>query len=243
MATLGELTAGIAHEIKNPLNFVTNFADVSHEMIQEAIHAESDEERGNILADLRINLGKIREHGHRADGIVRGMMLHARGAAGEMIETDVNELIETAINLAYHGMRASHPDRNVRIERTFAPSLPAILLLPPEISRVMLNLLNNALYAASSASPRRDQEGVVTVTTAQQDHHVEVRVRDNGPGVPAEIKDKIFQPFFTTKPAGEGTGLGLSMSYDIVVNGHGGSLTCESNGDGAEFIVQLPVKP
>jgi signal transduction histidine kinase len=189
------------------------------------------------------------------------MMLHARGGVGELISTDINTLVEEAVNLAYHGIRATHISFNVTFVKNYHPSRLELNVVQQEISRVLLNLLNNAMYAVRSATaavpvqpllgendspaaPLRatDYEPTIWITTKAHKDRIEIRIRDNGPGIPDEIQQKIFQPFFTTKPTGEGTGLGLSMSYDIIVNGHGGSLTCSSNGEGAEFVVSLPAR-
>jgi two-component system, NtrC family, sensor kinase len=246
MATLGEMTAGIAHEIKNPLNFVTNFSEVSNEMIGDIEQARTEEERAAILGDLKTTLAKIREHGRRADNIVKGMMMHARGAAGELAVLDINVLVDEAVNLAYHGMQATRNASRVTLERRYHPSALMARVIPQEISRVVMNILNNAMYAvqqrAATLEPGTDppSPGIVLISTAQRPQGVEIRVRDNGSGIPVEIQDKIFQPFFTTKPTGDGTGLGLSMSYDIVVNGHGGTLVCNSDRAGAEFVITLP---
>jgi signal transduction histidine kinase len=257
MVTLGEMTAGLAHEIKNPLNFVTNFSTVAKDMLTDFEQAEDEEERAAVLADLRSNLTRIVEHGRRADSIIEGMMLHARGGVGESVITDINELVDDAVNLAYHGMRATHISFDVTIEKSFYPGRLETNVIPQEISRVLLNLLNNAMYAVSGISspsqetlplesatpalvPQENSHPKIWITTALRDHSIEIRVRDNGPGIPEHIHQKIFEPFFTTKPTGEGSGLGLSMSYDIIVNGHGGSLTCSSSDAGAEFVITLP---
>jgi two-component system NtrC family sensor kinase len=256
MASLGQLTAGIAHEIKNPLNFVNNFANLSLELLgelkeiaapaltalDEAKRAEADE----VIALLTSNLAKITEHGQRADGIVRSMLEHSRGSAGERRSVDANALVEDALNLAYHGARAQDQSFNITLEREFAAGLAPVTLTPQDITRVLLNLVSNGFYAVRK---RCDAAGggfepTLTVTTRELGDAVEIRVRDNGIGIPAEIKDKLFQPFFTTKPTGEGTGLGLSISYDIVTNQHGGTITVDSEpGSFTEFIVTLPREP
>jgi two-component system, NtrC family, sensor kinase len=254
MASLGQLTAGIAHEIKNPLNFVKNFAGLSVELLDElketaapAINALADEKRAEIdetITMLTGNLEKIAEHGRRADGIVKSMLEHSRGSSGERRSVDLNGLIEEALNLAYHGGRAQDASFNITLERDFAEAMAPIELVPQDITRVCLNLFSNGFYAAT----KRQREGrdpkfkpTLKVTTRDLGDAVEIRVRDNGTGIPAEIKDKLFQPFFTTKPTGEGTGLGLSISYDIVTQQHGGSITVDSRvGDFTEFTVRLP---
>src|ERR1044071_2063202 len=229
MASLGQLTAGIAHEIKNPLNFVNNFAGLSVELLDElkeaaapVINALDQDTRAEIdetIDMLTSNLEKIAEHGRRADGIVTSMLEHSRGASGERRVVDLNNLIEEALNLAYHGGRAQDQSFNVTLERDFGPGIAPIELVPQDITRVCLNLFGNAFYAAT----KRQKEGgdttfkpTLKVSTQDLGDAVEIRIRDNGIGIPEKIKDKLFQPFFTTKPTGEGTGLGLSISYDIV---------------------------
>ena len=254
MASLGQLTAGIAHEIKNPLNFVNNFADLSVELLDElketaapAIAVLDEDKRTEIdetIGMLTGNLEKIAEHGRRADGIVKSMLEHSRGTSGERRSVDLNSLIDEALNLAYHGGRAQDASFNITLERDFAHSIAPIELVPQDITRVCLNLFGNGFYAAT----KRQKEGSdpafkpsLKVSTRDLGDAVEVRVRDNGVGISAEIKDKLFQPFFTTKPTGEGTGLGLSISFDIVTQEHGGTITVDSQiGDFTEFTVRLP---
>jgi len=252
MAALGQLTAGIAHEIKNPLNFVNNFAGLSVELLDElrettapALATLDQDKRADVdetIEMLTANLEKIAEHGQRADNIVKSMLEHSRGASGERREVDLNGVIEEALNLAYHGARAQDQSFNIALERDYAPRLRPIELAPQEMTRVFLNLFGNGFYAATKRA--RDHGSIrpaLTVRTREQGDAVEVRVRDNGTGIPPEIKDKLFQPFFTTKPTGEGTGLGLSISYDIVTQQHGGTITVESEpGSYTEFIVRLP---
>jgi predicted ATPase/signal transduction histidine kinase len=250
MASLGQLTAGIAHEIKNPLNFVNNFAELNAELATE-LATELEQRPDARLADvkdtftyLKLNADKIREHGERADSIVRSMMQHASGAAGERQKADVNALVEEYVSLAYHGIRAQQRDLQVVIERDYDPSVGAVEMLPQEMGRVFVNLLNNAFYAVRDKQLKADGAYTpsVSVSTRRQGDHVRILVRDNGPGIPPAVSNKIFVPFFTTKPPGSGTGLGLSMSYDIVVHGHRGMLAVESaEGGGATFIVTLPV--
>jgi two-component system, NtrC family, sensor kinase len=254
MASLGQLTAGIAHEIKNPLNFVNNFAGLSVELLDElketaapVITALDDEKRAEIdetIGMLTGNLEKIAEHGRRADGIVKSMLEHSRGTSGERRSVDLNELIEEALNLAYHGARAQDASFNITLERDFSEAIAPIELVPQDVTRVCLNLFGNGFYAATK---RQNVEGdakfkpTLRVSTRDLGDAVEVHVRDNGTGIPAEIKDKLFQPFFTTKPTGEGTGLGLSISYDIVTQQHGGTITVDSRvGEFTEFTVRLP---
>jgi signal transduction histidine kinase len=254
LASLGQLTAGIAHEIKNPLNFVNNFAALSAELTDELndvlkpatmsdkIRAEVDELTG-MLTD---NLQKVVQHGKRADSIVRNMLLHSREGSGEQRLTDVNALIEESLNLAYHGARAEKPQFNVTLERDFAPDAGMVEMFPQEITRVMLNLVSNGFYAATK---RKNESGdtpfdpVLRASTRNLGDRIEIRVRDNGTGIPPDVKEKMFNPFFTTKPAGEGTGLGLSMSHDIVVKQHGGTIEVETApGDFTEFRIVLPRK-
>ncbi len=255
MASLGQLTAGIAHEIKNPLNFVNNFAQLSTELTDEFVEkldanadktiAEVRYELNDLLADLRTNNAKINEHGKRADSIVKSMMQHARGGKGECQPTDVNALVEEYINLTYHGMRAKVLDFNVSIERDFGKIDGKVEMVPQEIGRVLLNLLGNAFDAVREQKQPADgaYSPKVTVATRSVNGHVEIRVSDNGCGIPDELREKIFEPFFTTKPTGSGTGLGLSLSYDIITQAHGGTLTMEStSGEGATFIITLPAR-
>ena len=258
MASLGQLTAGIAHEIKNPLNFVNNFAGVSAELLGElrealgptmgGLKAEAYAEAEALITTLNNNLSKIAEHGRRADGIVKSMLLHSRGGSGERQNVDINSLIEEALNLAYHGARAQDKEFNITIERDLDPNLGPIELVPQDITRVFLNLFGNAFYATK----KRQQDGkvsagyrpVLRVTTRNLVDKVEARVRDNGVGIPADVHAKMFTPFFTTKPTGEGTGLGLSISYDIVTQQHGGTITVESQvNEFTEFVIRLPRKP
>ena len=251
MASLGQLTAGIAHEIKNPLNFVNNFAELSRELLgelKEAVDSAPDGTRAEDLDELMTtldgNLAKIAEHGRRADGIVKSMLLHSRGGSGERRQSDLNALIEEALNLAFHGARAQDQSFNVTLERDLDPSIGPLEAVPQDLTRVFLNLFGNAFYAVN----KRRREGgepafapILTITTRNRGDEIEVRVRDNGTGIPPEIRDKLFQPFFTTKPTGEGTGLGLSISYDIVVQEHGGSIAVDSQpGEFTEFTLRLP---
>jgi two-component system NtrC family sensor kinase len=257
MAALGQLTAGIAHEIKNPLNFVNNFAGLSVELLDElketarpAIAGLAEDERAEvdeIVGMLTGNLEKIAEHGRRADGIVKSMLEHSRGGTGERREVDLNNLVEEALNLAYHGARAQDQNFNISLERDFAQGIAHIELVPQDVTRVLLNLIGNGFYAATQrrhdgAEP--DFRPALKVTTRDLGDTVEIRVRDNGIGIPAEIRDKLFQPFFTTKPTGEGTGLGLSISYDIVTQQHGGTIGLDSTvGEFTEFAIRLPRGP
>jgi two-component system NtrC family sensor kinase len=254
MASLGQMTAGIAHEIKNPLNFVNNFAGLSVELLDELketaapiLAALDDDKRAEVdevVGMLTGNLEKIAEHGRRADGIVKSMLEHSRGASGERREVDLNALLEEALNLAYHGARAQDASFNITLERDLDAKIVPIELAPQEITRVLLNLFSNGFYAADKrrreiAEP--DFRPTLKVATHDLGVAVEIRVRDNGVGIPPEIKDKLFQPFFTTKPTGEGTGLGLSISWDIVTQQHGGAITLDSRvGEFTEFAIRLP---
>jgi signal transduction histidine kinase len=246
MASLGELTAGIAHEIQNPLNFVNNFAEVSNELIEEM---KEELAVGNwqvaleIAEDIRQNLEKINHHGKRADSIVKGMLQHSRTSSGQKELTDINVLCDEYLRLAFHGLRAKDKSFNAKFEMEFDPGLPKVNVIPQEIGRVILNLINNAFYAVSEKKKLSSvpYEPEVIVSTKEDGDHIEVRVRDNGNGIPESIRDKIFQPFFTTKPTGQGTGLGLSLSYDIITKGHGGKLKVETEvGKFTEFILILP---
>ncbi len=253
MAALGQLTAGIAHEIKNPLNFVNNFAGLSVELLDELKEAAApgiailDEDTRAEIDDtvklLTSNLEKIAEHGQRADGIVRSMLDHSRGGSGERREVDLNALVDEALNLAYHGARAQDQSFNITMEREFDKALRPIEVVPQDMTRVFLNLIGNGFYAAAKRS-RENADGyrpVLRVLTRDLGEAVEVRIRDNGTGIPPEIRDKLFQPFVTTKPTGEGTGLGLSISYEIVTQQHGGSIEVDSEiGSFTEFRVVLP---
>jgi signal transduction histidine kinase len=245
MASLGELTAGIAHEIQNPLNFVNNFSEVSNELVDE-MNKELDkgdiEEAKAIAADIKQNLEKINHHGRRADAIVKGMLQHSRKSSGQKELTDINALADEYLRLSYHGLKAKNKTFNATLETSFDASLPKINVVSQDIGRVLLNLYNNAFYAVSERQ-KVEGEGYkpeVSVATKLVGDKVEIRVMDNGSGIPENIADKIFQPFFTTKPTGQGTGLGLSLSYDII-KVHGGEIKVETKeGKGTMFNVQLP---
>jgi signal transduction histidine kinase len=246
MASLGELTAGIAHEIQNPLNFVNNFSEVStelvKEMVQEVDKGNTDEVKA-IANDVVQNLEKINHHGTRAADIVKGMLQHSRSSNGVKELTDINALCDEYLRLFYHGLRAKDKPFNADFETKFDTTLAPINVVPQDIGRVILNLINNAFYAVNEKSKQgiADYEPTISVVTKKVNHQVEIRVTDNGNGIPPNILDKIFQPFFTTKPTGQGTGLGLSLSYDIV-KAHGGELMVESKeGAGSEFLIQLPI--
>jgi two-component system, NtrC family, sensor kinase len=251
LASLGQLTAGIAHEIKNPLNFVNNFAALSAELgdeLKDALRpAVLDDtlrtEVNELTGLLKDNLGKVVQHGKRADSIVKNMLLHSREGSGEQRSADINALVEESLNLAYHGARAEKPGFNITMRRNIDPDAGMIDVYPQEITRVLLNLISNGFYAATKRK-ESDEDGfepTLTASTRSLANGVEIRIRDNGNGIPEEIKVKIFNPFFTTKPAGEGTGLGLSMSHDIIVKQHGGSIHFETElGVFTEFVVTLP---
>jgi two-component system NtrC family sensor kinase len=249
MASLGELTAGIAHEIQNPLNFVNNFSEVSAELVAELVEAQAQPTRdagleAELLADLTQNLQKITQHGQRASGIVRGMLAHSRQSSGERRPTQVNALVGEYVRLAYQGLRTKDPAFTAELPTELSADLPKVEAVPSELGRVLLNLLTNALYAVQQRQ-RTGEVGympTVRVRTQRVGHQVQVQVQDNGTGMSPEVQAKVFQPFFTTKPAGEGTGLGLSLSYDIITQGHGGTLTVESeSGQGSTFTISLPV--
>jgi signal transduction histidine kinase/uncharacterized protein (DUF2164 family) len=250
LASLGALTAGIAHEIKNPLNFVNNFSELSTELVDEFIKATDETERQEIGADLKINLQKINEHGKRADSIVKNMLQHSRSGSGEKQPTDINQLCEEYFNLAFHGKRANDSNFNCEMVKNLDKTLPQVNCVVQDISRVILNLINNAFDAVRE----REIEGktpnykpIVTLITKQINNTISISISDNGKGIPQHIQEKIFEPFFTTKPAGQGTGLGLSLSYDIV-KAHGGeliietkSLSANSDLNGTEFKIVLPL--
>ncbi|MFZ1371159.1 MAG: ATP-binding protein, partial [Ferruginibacter sp.] len=246
MASLGELTAGIAHEIQNPLNFVNNFSEVSNELISEM----ADElDKGNtaeakvIARDVQQNLEKILHHGKRADGIVKGMLQHSRSSSNKKEPTDINELADEYLRLAYHGLRARDKSFNAVLKTGFDDTIGAVNIIPQDIGRVILNLITNAFFAVDERKKQQEQgfEPAVFVSTKRLTDRIEIIVKDNGTGIPQKVLDKIFQPFFTTKPTGKGTGLGLSLSYDIV-KAHGGELKVETqDGEGSEFIIVLPI--
>ncbi|WP_158829862.1 sensor histidine kinase [Mucilaginibacter lacusdianchii] len=246
LASLGELTAGIAHEIQNPLNFVNNFSEVSAELIdelEEELNKGDKEEAIAIAEDIKQNLEKIRHHGKRADGIVKGMLQHSRASTGQKEPTDINVVADEYLRLAYHGLRAKDKMFNAELIANLDGNLPKINIVPQDIGRVLLNLFTNAFYATHQKrkTAGADYKPTVALTTATTDNEVVITVKDNGTGIPEEVRDKIMQPFFTTKPTGEGTGLGLSLSYDIVVKGHGGTINVESEeGEYTQFTISLP---
>ena len=255
MASLGELTAGIAHEIQNPLNFVNNFSEVSQELLEEMaqeLAVDNKQQAIDLATDVKQNLEKINFHGKRADAIVKGMLQHSRSSTGTKEPTDINALCDEYLRLAYHGMRAKDKSFNVTIKTDFDPGMGMVNVIPQDIGRVILNLITNAFHAVSAP---KSSEGdllyspTVTVKTFLLKspsgdlgaNRAQISVTDNGPGIPDAIKDKIFQPFFTTKPTGQGTGLGLSLSYDII-KAHGGELLLDTKvGEGSTFTIQLPV--
>lgn len=253
MASLGQLTAGIAHEIKNPLNFINNFSeisiDISKELIEEIdnqsdrLDPKSVDYIKEILNDLNQNAKKINEHGKRADSIVKGMLLHSRGKSGERQQTNLNDLLQEYLNLAYHGFRAQDSTFNLKMETNFDSSIEPVNIVPQNISRVFLNIFNNGCYSVHEKKKEKKDSynPVLSVFTKNLGDKIEIRIRDNGKGIPQDILDKIFNPFFTTKPTGKGTGLGLSLSYDIIVQEHKGELKVSSEpGDYAEFTITIP---
>jgi len=251
LASLGQLTAGIAHEIKNPLNFVNNFSGVSAELIDELQEALKDsslnekrrEEVAELMGTLRSNLDKVIQHGKRADAIVKNMLLHSHQGSGEHRPVAINAIVEESLKLAYHGARAEKDNFNIMVEQSFDPVAGEAEIFPQEITRVLLNLISNGVYAAKKKASRDGElyKPTLTASTKSLGDRVEIRIRDNGMGIPADIKDKMFNPFFTTKPAGEGTGLGLSISHDIIVKQHGGSIEVETEpGEYTEFRIILP---
>ena len=262
MASLGELTAGIAHEIQNPLNFVNNFSEINFELIEEMkaeISAGNTAEAFAIADNIKDNEKKIIHHGKRADGIVKGMLQHSRSSSGQKEPTDINALADEYLRLSYHGLRAKDKSFNATMETNFDENLGNIDVIPQDVGRAFLNLFTNAFYAVAEKKKLRETEGdkpgksyipKVTVCTKKISPgpgdtpgrgKVEIRVKDNGMGIPEKALDKIFQPFFTTKPTGQGTGLGLSLSYDIITQGHGGEIKAETKeGEFAEFIIDLP---
>jgi signal transduction histidine kinase len=252
LASLGQLTAGIAHEIKNPLNFVNNFSSISVELIDELSEVlgtvKTDDKTRNHIAELagalRGNFEKIVQHGERADAIVKNMLLHSRQGSGEHRRVEINALVEESLNLAYHGARAEKQGFNITLERSLDPGAGQVDVFPQEITRVLLNLISNGFYAATKRQGQAESdnyEPMLMASTRSLGNSVEIRIRDNGTGIPPEVKEKMFNPFFTTKPAGEGTGLGLSISHDIIVKQHLGSIEVDTEpGKFTEFRIILP---
>ncbi|MBD0286512.1 MAG: two-component sensor histidine kinase [Flavisolibacter sp.] len=247
MASLGELTAGIAHEIQNPLNFMNNFSEVNKELIDEMLHelAKGNKEEAEAIAgEIRENEYKINLHGRRADSIVKNMLQHSRKHTGQKEPTDINALAEEYMRLGYHGLRAKDKSFNAQLQTDFDTNIGKINVIPQDIGRVFLNLYNNAFYAVAGKKKvlKNGYEPMVSVSTRKLDNAVEISIRDNGPGISKKYTDKIFQPFFTTKPMGEGTGLGLSLSYDIITQGHGGEISVDTKeGEYAAFTIKLPL--
>jgi len=252
LASLGQLTAGIAHEIKNPLNFVNNFSGVSAELIDELQEVlggmTSDDETRREIAELtntlRGNLEKVIHHGKRADAIVKNMLLYSHEGSGEHRLANANDLVEESLNLAYHGARAENQSFRIKLERSFDPTASEVDVFPQEITRALLNLISNGFYAATKRKEQDSSDGyepTLAASTKNLGDRVEVRIRDNGTGIPPDVREKIFNPFFTTKPAGEGTGLGLSICHDIIVKQHGGSVDVDTkHGEFTEFRIILP---
>ena len=252
MASLGELTAGIAHEIQNPLNFVNNFSEVSKELLAEIMDAMDSgdlEDAKDIMHDVIRNLEKIHHHGKRADGIVKGMLQHSRASNGQKEPTDINALCDEYMRLAYHGLRAKDKSFNAHFETDFDVAVGELNVVPQDIGRVLLNVINNAFYAVNNKGTLEIPgfEPRVSITTSRitpgggKNAGIRIKIRDNGDGIPEDIREKIFQPFYTTKPAGQGTGLGLSLSYDIITKGHGGSMKVNSKaGEFTEMIIFIP---
>ncbi|HYI78167.1 MAG TPA: ATP-binding protein, partial [Chryseolinea sp.] len=256
MASLGELTAGIAHEIQNPLNFVNNFSELNSEMLDEAdeeFDKGNAEEVKNLLRDIKENSDKINHHGKRADAIVKGMLQHSRTSTSTKEPTDINMLADEYLRLAYHGLRAKDKSFNVTLVTDYDETIGKINIIPQDIGRVILNLINNAFFAVTEKKTLQPEgyEPTVTVSSKKSNDRIELKVEDNGMGIPPDIINKIFQPFFTTKSAGQGTGLGLSLAYDIITKQHGGTITVETNGGegklanpaarGTTFVIHLPI--
>jgi signal transduction histidine kinase len=252
LASLGQLTAGIAHEIKNPLNFVNNFSGVSAELIDELQEPlgrmtgddKTRHEISDLTSTLRDNLDKIVQHGKRADAIVKNMLLHSREGTGEHRPVDVNALVEESLNLAYHGARAEKQGFKINMERSFDPAAGQVDVYPQEITRALLNLISNGFYAATKRKEQASSEAyepTLMAATKNLGDKVEIRIRDNGTGIPSEAREKMFNPFFTTKPAGEGTGLGLSITHDIIVKQHSGSIEVDTQpGEFTEVRIIIP---
>jgi signal transduction histidine kinase len=246
------LTAGIAHEIKNPLNFVNNFSGVSAELIDELReilgHLKADDktrtEINELTNTLRGNLDKVVQHGKRADAIVKNMLLHSRQGSAEHRPVDINALVEESLNLAYHGARAEKQGFNITLERSLDPAAGEVDVFPQDVTRVLLNLISNGFYAATKRKAQADggdYEATLMAATRNLGESVEIRIRDNGTGIPPDVKERMFNPFYTTKPAGEGTGLGLSISHDIIVKQHGGSIEVDTTpGEFTEIKITLP---
>lgn len=245
MASLGVLTSGVAHELKNPLNFVNNFAQISRDLLSELNSEENATDKETLLKDLDRNLEKIVHHGKRADNIVASMLMHSRMGNSKRVNCNINQIIDEAINVSTINERSKDENFRCFIKTNFDESLPAISLIHQDFSLVMMNIIYNAFYATNQKKQKeiKNYEPEVSITTTQKDNQILISVRDNGIGIPDEIKDLIFQPFFTTKPTGDGTGLGLSLSYDIITSGHDGTIEVHTTGaDETEFVVCLPIK-
>jgi signal transduction histidine kinase len=253
LASLGQLTAGIAHEIKNPLNFVNNFSSLSVELLEEleamlqgaSLNDATRAEVTEICDGLKNNLERVVRHGKRADSIVKNMLLHSRAGTGERRDVDVNALVEESLNLAFHGARAEKPGFNVTLKRDLDPNAGLVSVFPQEITRVLLNLVANGFYATvkRQETAANGYEPTLTASTHAVGDKIQIRIRDNGVGIPDEVKAKMFNPFFTTKPVGKGTGMGLSISYQIITEKHGGSLRCTSTpSQGTVFSVVVPIQ-
>ena len=245
MASLGQLTAGLAHEIQNPLNFVNNFSELSAELIQEYDDpATTSDDKIDIIKDIKSNLEKIAHHGKRADRIVKGMLMHSREQKGEKIPVKINQQLEEDTTIAYHGIRAKNSAFQCEIVKDFDVNIDKVNIIPQDINRVVINLLNNAFYAVGDRANKEnapDWKPTVTVSTKQLTDFISIGIEDNGTGIPDEVKEKIFNPFFTTKPTGEGTGLGLSICYDIIKS-HGGEIKVHSEfGKGTKFTIELKI--
>lgn len=248
MASLVQLTAGIAHEIQNPLNFVINFSSLTQDIIDELKSEQDPAERDRLMEELALNIQKIRQHGIRADGTIKSMLLHSRTGSGEKQLVDVSDQVAEIMRLSYQGFRTIQPTFHGRLEFAKDETLPAVALIPQEFNRVLLNIFNNAFYSmhqkkvAQEKSGNFDYEPVLQVSTRLHEGHVNIHIKDNGEGIPKDVRDKVFNPFFTTKPPGVGTGLGLSLSYDIITKSHNGKLSLHSvEGEGSEFIIAIPV--
>jgi signal transduction histidine kinase len=242
MASLGQLTAGIAHEIKNPLNFVNNFSQLSSDLLEELKEVKTEEDREEILSFLKTNIEKINQHGRQADSIVKGMLEHTRTGTGEKQPTNINQLCQEYFQLAYSGMQGNNPGFTCELVKNLAPELPEVNIVSKDIARVLLNIFNNAFYSVQQKGKNeKSYRPAVTLATEAVNGHISIKIHDNGTGIPGKIIDKIFQPFFTTKPTGQGTGLGLSLSYDIIHSNNGRILVESTEGQGAEFEVTLPV--
>jgi signal transduction histidine kinase len=246
MASLGELTAGIAHEIQNPLNFVNNFSEVNKELVDELkseLATGNTQQAKEIADDIKDNSEKINHHGKRADAIVKGMLQHSRSSSGVKEPTNINALADEYLRLAYHGLRAKDKSFNATLKTDYDETIGTINIIPQDIGRAVLNLITNAFYAVTEKKKHLGDgyEPTVSISTKKINSKIEIKVADNGNGIPQKVLDKIFQPFFTTKPTGQGTGLGLSLSYDII-KAHGGELKVETKeSEGSEFVILLPV--